>query len=71
MKKLIWVILLMIWAFLVVIGNAKAEEISEKGLYAQAAVLMDAESGRVLYGKNADQVLAMASTTKIMTCIVA
>ena len=38
-------------------------------LYAQAAVLMDAESGRVLYGKNADTVLAMASTTKIMTCI--
>ncbi len=71
MKKLIWVILLMIWAFLVVIGNVKAEEISEKELYAQAAVLMDAESGRVLYGKNADQVLAMASTTKIMTCIVA
>lgn len=40
-------------------------------LYAQAAVLMDAESGRVLYEKNGEQVLAMASTTKIMTCIVA
>ena len=40
-------------------------------LYAQAAVLMDATSGRVLYGKNADEILAMASTTKIMTCILA
>ncbi len=30
---------------------------------------MDADSGRILYGKNQDQVLAMASTTKIMTCI--
>ena len=40
-------------------------------LYAQAAVLMDADSGRVLYGKNAEDVLPMASTTKIMTCILA
>ncbi len=38
-------------------------------LYATAAVLMDADSGRVLYGKNQDSALAMASTTKIMTCI--
>lgn len=38
-------------------------------LYATAAVLMDAASGRVLYGKEADKPLAMASTTKIMTCI--
>ncbi len=38
-------------------------------LYATAAVLMDADSGRVLYGKNQDTPLAMASTTKIMTCI--
>lgn len=40
-------------------------------LYAQAAVLMDADSGRVLYGKNATDVMPMASTTKIMTCILA
>lgn len=40
-------------------------------LYAQSAVLMDGDSGRVLYGKNEEQVMAMASTTKIMTCIVA
>lgn len=42
----------------------------ELELYATAAVLMDADSGRVLYGKNEDAVMAMASTTKIMTCIV-
>lgn len=40
-------------------------------LYANAAVLLDADSGRVLYGKNEDTPLPMASTTKIMTCIVA
>lgn len=38
-------------------------------LYATAAVLMDGDTGRVLYGKNADTPMAMASTTKILTCI--
>ena len=38
-------------------------------LYATAAALLDADSGRVLYGKNSDIPMAMASTTKIMTCI--
>lgn len=47
-----------------------AEEISESELYAKAAVLMDAESGRVLYGKNATTPMAMASTTKIMTLLI-
>ena len=40
-------------------------------LYAASAVLMDADSGRVLFGKDADVVRPMASTTKIMTCILA
>ncbi len=40
-------------------------------LYAKAAVLLDADSKRVLYGKDEDVELPMASTTKIMTCIVA
>ncbi len=40
-------------------------------LYARSAVLMDGDSGRILYGKDADTELPMASTTKIMTCILA
>ncbi len=36
---------------------------------AKAAVLIEAETGRVLYSKNADVKLPMASTTKIMTAI--
>ena len=40
-------------------------------LYARAAVLMDAENGRILFSKNGDEVLPMASTTKIMTCVLA
>ncbi len=59
--------------FLILNCYAKEEENTETklNLYAQSAVLMDADSGRVLYGKNEDQIMAMASTTKIMTCIVA
>ena len=45
--------------------------IQENSLFAQGAVLMDGVSGRILYGKNPDLQLAMASTTKIMTCIMA
>lgn len=39
-------------------------------LYAQSAILIDADSGRILFGKNEDTVRPMASTTKIMTCII-
>ncbi len=40
-------------------------------LNSRSAVLMDADTGRVLYGKNETEDLPMASTTKIMTCILA
>lgn len=49
----------------------EAEKIEEPdNLYALAACLMDAETGRILYAKNADEKRANASTTKIMTLIV-
>lgn len=41
----------------------------ESDLHALGACMMDGDSGRVLYGKNENEELAMASTTKIMTCI--
>ena len=117
MKKIGWLLILIIWVVLAIVGNAQdlearyyvtstepgrkyydtdkepgekcydtyvetgvalqvngtgqSTQIRETDLYAQAAVLMDARSGRVLYGKNEEQILAMASTTKIMTCILA
>ena len=49
-------------------ANGK-EEIGD--LYAFSAVLMDAESGRILYEKKGEEFLANASTTKILTCILA
>lgn len=45
------------------------EEVEQ--LYAQSAVLMDADNGRVLFEKNGSEKKPMASTTKIMTCILA
>lgn len=51
--------------------KAKAGETPEElsQLYARSAVLMDADSGRVLFGKEVETIRPMASTTKIMTCI--
>lgn len=48
-----------------------AEPPKETELYAKAAVLMDGASGRVLYEKNGYEAMANASTTKILTCILA
>ena len=41
------------------------------GVSADCAILIDADSGRVIWQKNADERRAMASTTKIMTALVA
>ena len=51
--------------------SAQEKQENKLQLYAQSAVLMDAGSGRILYEKNAHQIMPMASTTKIMTCILA
>lgn len=56
-------------------GNVQMEkimgELDQNSLYARSAVLMDADSGRILYEKNGHQAMANASTTKILTCIIA
>ena len=51
-------------------ASGQKTEFKESELYARSAVLMDADSGRVLVGKDAQNPMPMASTTKIMTCIV-
>jgi D-alanyl-D-alanine carboxypeptidase (penicillin-binding protein 5/6) len=43
----------------------------ELTLYAKSAVILDASNGRILYGKDANTPMANASTTKILTCILA
>lgn len=53
-------------------GNAKMQTSSTSlTLHARAAALIDADTGRVLYGKDELSAYPMASTTKIMTCIIA
>lgn len=52
-------------------AEADSAEIKPSELYARSAVLMDAESGRILFAKNGQDEAPMASTTKIMTCILA
>lgn len=44
---------------------------AEIGVSAQSAVLMCANSGEVLFNKNGNKQLSMASTTKIMTSLIA
>lgn len=51
--------------------NRENEKINENDLYAKSAILIDADSKRVLYQKNGYEKRAMASTTKIMTCLLA
>lgn len=45
--------------------------IEPQNLYAKAAVLMDGDSGRILFEKNGREALPNASTTKLLTCILA
>lgn len=51
--------------------NIKMPAYGEEQLLAKSAVLIDGDNGRILYGKEPELKMAMASTTKIMTCIVA
>ena len=48
-----------------------AAQLQEGNLYATAAALIDADSGQMLFGKNAYQKVYPASTTKIMTLLLA
>ncbi|WP_100407141.1 D-alanyl-D-alanine carboxypeptidase family protein [Bacillus solitudinis] len=65
---------LFILVILLITTALPSEGIAEQrnfSVSAQAAVLIEKESGRVLYGKNEHQPLRIASITKIMTAILA
>ena len=53
------------------IENSEMKEIENIKLNSLSALLMDGENNRVLYEVNGYQEMPMASTTKIMTCIIA
>lgn len=71
MKKIICLLIILTVIFNKSINIAFCEEIEFNDLYSIGACLMDAESGRVLYEKNGKDIMANASTTKILTCILA
>ena len=70
MKRTGLVLLLLLWVgswFLLPVSAAgEVPDVS-----ATAAVVMEAETGQVLYGKNEDASMVMASTTKILTALLA
>ncbi len=70
---IVWslVFCLMLSRFVNITALAEENEEAPEQLYARSAVLMDADSGRVLFGKEEQEKRPMASTTKIMTCILA
>ena len=59
-----------VFAMAAAILLAAALPISVKAISAQKAILVDGNTGRVLYEKNADSQSLIASTTKIMTALV-
>lgn len=48
-------------------AGAKAAENDPVGVNAKGAILVEASTGKILYGKNADELLPIASMAKIMT----
>lgn len=72
-RCLVWILFFILF-FFENAGVCSAEESAPEelmNLHALSAVLMDAESGRVLFSKEGDVMRPMASTTKILTCILA
>lgn len=65
------VAIIMLFSALTPIVSAADVMADALSVSAKAAVLIDASSNRILYSKNADARLPMASTTKIMTALVA
>ncbi len=56
-----------ICGMLVPYGNVSAETSAPLNIEAGAAILVEADSGKILYQKNADELLAIASMTKMMS----
>lgn len=73
MKFCACVIFAAIIAFFTTLPSSASENTAVKtpDVEARAAILMDFDTGRVIWEKNSKEPLAMASTTKIMTALIA
>lgn len=70
-KKVVALLVLVVLAFQIISVTCSAETDPPPQLKSEAAILIDSNSGRVLYEKEADKRLYPASTTKIMSAILA
>ena len=70
MKRIIAIVLILLMLNPICV-QANPTDDGELKLYALSAVLIDGSNNRILYGKKENEVRAMASTTKIMTLIIA
>ena len=73
-KKQILIILMIICTLISTIlytnpVQAANTSVTDLSLYSKGAVLMDATTGQILYGKAENEKLYPASTTKILTAI--
>lgn len=68
-KISLWITVLFVFfaATISIVPQQAAAETDPLGISAEAAILVDAETGVVLYEKNADVVLGVASMAKMMT----
>ncbi|MEI4623865.1 serine hydrolase [Bacillus cereus] len=60
-------VLTLFCSMFVTYGSASAETGAALNVEASAAILVEADSGKILYQKNADELLAIASMTKMMS----
>lgn len=63
-------ILLFTIVLFLILGDVKAFSYPKPNLTAEGAILIDLNSGQVLYSKNINERFAPASTTKIMTALI-
>lgn len=70
--KNIFIILILILFLIIPSGYVQAKDSKENlNIYSEAAILIDSNTGVVLYEKNSKQKMYPASTTKILTAIIA
>ncbi len=62
---------ILVTAFILLIGNMAQAQVEMPDTIAGSACLIDAEDNSVLFGKDEDRIMPPASTTKIMTAIIA
>ena len=68
LRILIWVLALLLMVCVVPVQNVSAASVDN--MKCRGGVVMDAENGNILWGKNEDTLLVPASMTKLMTAFV-